>query len=134
VAGNGALIADCGANLATVRVASPGTGAFSAPQRLPGRHFPTVVAAADEQHILAMDVGENPNTPDQFRATFYRTANGGRSWQRAETLTVSNSGDAATGTLRFASSTFGSFVGAGGQSYYVTTDGGATWQSHTFAG
>jgi photosystem II stability/assembly factor-like uncharacterized protein len=137
VAGNGALIADCGGKRSFVRVAAPGSGSFSAPRRLPGR-LTDVFAAADEQHILVADVwGTIPHSPDQFRAIFYRTDNGGRSWLRTETLAVSLGGaldDYTGGSIQFASSTFGYVLGGGGQTYYTTTDGGVTWQSHTFAG
>lgn len=128
VADNGALIARClnGGRSGSIRVASPGTSAFSAARRLPGADTVAVEAAQSEQRVVVADVSR-AYAGARSQATFYTTTDGGRSWQRAATLPV------AGGTVWFTSGRHGYAVASDGAGYFATTDGGITWREEAFS-
>jgi photosystem II stability/assembly factor-like uncharacterized protein len=125
LADDGALVAGCldGGAAGSIRVAAPGTGAFSESRTLPGVDRTQVLAAQSQERIVVADESH----ADDGRAskmTFYETTDGGRSWQPTITLPVDR--------VRFSSGTDGYAITPSGTDYYVTSDGGITWHGKAF--
>lgn len=123
VAHDGALIASCGSK---VRVAAPGSTQFSTPRRFPRGGELYAVAAESADVITAADVSHAWYQPP-IHTTFYRTTDGGQTWQRGATLPVR--GNAFT----FTSESVGYAAAANSSTLYVTHDGGLTWTPRSFA-
>lgn len=124
-ADDGALIVSCVNKLS---VAPPGSTHFSTPRPYPRGRIVSAVAAESANVITAADIsngyigGQGP-----LRTTFYRTTDGGSSWQRGETLPVNGHG------FSFTNQFVGYAAAADGGSMYVTHDGGLTWKRMSFA-
>jgi photosystem II stability/assembly factor-like uncharacterized protein len=131
VADDGALAATCVDESGEfLRVAEPGSSAFSAERRYPNSDPNTrgtsVVAAESSQVMTAASTHVNDLGEDGL-TTFYRTTDGGQTWQQTGTLPAGITG------FHFNSGSVGYALAKDGKSFYVTQDGGDTWQQTTFA-
>ncbi|MDT4940670.1 MAG: hypothetical protein QOJ34_759 [Pseudonocardiales bacterium] len=127
VADDGSLVIGCGTG---IRVAAPGASDFPDQRRLPRGRIVWTVAGESAQVLTAADVSAAFNAfgAGANRTTFYRTTDGGLTWQKGATLPVSGTG------YSFASGTVGYAARDGGSVLYTTHDGGLTWTPGSFAG
>lgn len=122
VADNGALIVDClGSGL---RVAPPGSTAFVG-HRLPHGDSIELQGAQGDQRIVVADTSHGYG-PGAVSTTFYVTVDGGRTWQRTQTIPVRGDG------VCFSNDGHGVAVTQDGTSFYTTDDGGRTWHRAQF--
>ncbi len=131
VAGDGALAVTCVVNgpREFLRVAAPGSSAFSAERRYPNSDPSTrgtSVVGAESGQVMTAASTHVSDLGDDGPTTFYRTTDGGLTWQQTGTL------PAGTTDVHFSSGSVGYALASGGNSSYVTRDSGATWQQMFF--
>ena len=122
-ADNGALVVNCLG--ARARVAAPGSTDFTAVPGPAGVRGSDVVAAESEDVMTAVHASRRDQSGLSHSYTFYRTTDGGSSWQVAGTISALE--------WKFRSGSFGYGMSLDRTGWLVTSDGGRTWTPGSFS-